>query len=165
MAVASVFFLWLGFRKWIDYQVFPIALLVENRGVRDAVKRSRELSLRSRRDVRAVATVSILPLAVSSLLLSMTFKLFDLAGDSTAAKVVELVVSTTILLFTHPYIAVLTGLLYLKLRQTEGESIEEVLDQQFVDEELPRSRWQQRLSGSPTRRFSHPSRAEANPTH
>jgi serine/threonine protein kinase len=164
LAVASVLLVRLGFRKWIDFQVFPIVLLVENRGVRDAVKRSRELSLRSRRDVRAVATVSIVPLAVSSTLLSMTFKLFELAGDSTAAKIVELVVSTTILLFTHPYIAVLTGLLYLKLRQTEGESIEEVLDQQFVDEELPRSQWQQRLSGSPTRRVSHHSRADTDAT-
>jgi serine/threonine protein kinase len=163
-AVAAIMLLRVAFRKWIDYQLFPIVLLVENLRVGDAVRRSRDLSHRSRRDARAAAIVSIIPLAISSVLLSMTFKVFGLVGGSTAGKIADLVISSTLMLITHPFVSVLTGLLYLKVRQAEGESIEEVLNQQFVDEELPRSGWQKRLTSKSLIRSTPSSRAEAEAT-
>jgi hypothetical protein len=138
--------LWLALRKWIDYQLFPIVLLVEDRPVREGLRRSRDLSRRSRREVAAVAVASLVPLAIASVFTAMLYRLFGLTPDLLVAKLVDYVGSAPILLFADPFISVLAGLLYLKLRQTEGESIEDTLACQFVDEEPPRSRWQQRLS-------------------
>ncbi len=145
-AVAAVVLLWLALRNWISYQLFPIVLLVESRRVREGLTRSRRLSLRARREVVAVAFASLAPMVAASLLSATLYHLLSLTANTAGAKVVDLLGSAPIMILTDPFVSVLAGLLYLKLRQTDGESIEDVLDCQFVDEEQPRSRWQQRLS-------------------
>jgi hypothetical protein len=36
-------------------------------------------------------------------------------------------------------------MLYLKLRQSGGESIDEMLNEQYVQQEIPKTRWQTRM--------------------
>jgi hypothetical protein len=46
--------------------------------------------------------------------------------------------------FFIPLIAIMTALLYLKVRQLGGERLKDVLDQ-FEQEEVPQTRWQKRM--------------------
>jgi serine/threonine protein kinase len=133
-------------KKWIDYQLFPIVLVVEDLGVRAGLARARDLAGRSRREVRAVALAALVPLTAAAAAVAMFHSLLGVEPMSIAGRLLDLTVSAPIMILADPFISVLAALLYLKLRESAGEPIEDVLECQFVDEEAPRSRWQQRLS-------------------
>ena len=73
----------------------------------------------------------------------------DILGDPTARRLGRVSLNPVVhidpigtLLF--PLIAIMTALLYLKVRQLGGERLKDVLDQ-FEQEEVPQTRWQKRM--------------------
>ncbi|HQR37257.1 MAG TPA: hypothetical protein PLF26_02560, partial [Blastocatellia bacterium] len=137
---------WYALRQLVRYQLFPVVLLVEDLGVRAGLRRSRELAHRSMRDVASVTVVTFLPLLFSSVVTSTLYALTGLTAGSVPARLVDLFASAPIVILADPFVSVMTGLLYLKLRRAEGERVEDILNRQFADQEAPQRRWQVILS-------------------
>jgi len=120
------------------------AVLAEERPIRDAIRRSRELRRRAPADTIAVGLfVLILPM-----LPALVIPLFGLGS---AGPVLTVVVAACVILFrivTITINAVLVAMLYFKARLTAGEPIEDVLRCQYVTEPPPKTLWQQRLDVS-----------------
>ncbi len=65
-------------------------------------------------------------------------------GAPTAVARIMTLVAIPINLFFHMLSSILTSLLYLTTRQAGGETLKEALSQ-FEEEEMPRTKWQQRM--------------------
>ena len=118
---------------------------MENLKGRAAIKRSKSLVKRSRRTVIAILIIQYaIPIIASSIMLSA----FGLATEAMRSKdygrVAAQVIGTVLNVFFIPLIAIMTALLYLKVRQLGGERLKDVLDQ-FEQEEVPQTRWQKRM--------------------
>jgi hypothetical protein len=129
-------------RNFTTYSLFPIALLLEGQSVRQALRRSRELVARGRGFVIPVACIEIFEFvaetAVASLVMGAT-------GFPLLNAFVVLVIDTGLELVTGPVEAIAYAVVYLKLRQMGGESMDELLGEQIVEQEIPRTRWMQRM--------------------
>ena len=130
------------FRNFTTFSLFPIALLLEGKGVRDGLARSRELVSRGRHNVIPVAAVEIggfvLEMLVGVLVMRAT-SMWLVNALSTLA------IDTGIELLLSPIEAVAYAVVYLKLRQMGGESVEEILGDQLAEQEIPKTRWMQRM--------------------
>ena len=51
-----------------------------------------------------------------------------------------------------PLFAIVHAVLYIQARQAGGETLDEIVDQPFVEQDLPRTRWQLRMQSSEIRR-------------
>ncbi len=137
-----------GVILFVNYALYAPVLMMENLKGRAAMRRSKELTRRSRLTVLGTIVVQwSLPLLTSitvGVILGLTTKLSGIpyAKEITASGG-QLVSVTFNILFT-PLIAALNALLYFKMRNLGGETLTEVLNQ-LDEEETPRSQWQQRI--------------------
>ncbi|MDT4898971.1 MAG: serine/threonine protein kinase, bacterial [Acidobacteriota bacterium] len=132
-----------GIVMMIRYTLYAPIVLLEGLEKKAALKRARELVSRSRRTVvKVVCLQLIIPMIVTSAAVR-------LAGFSTrdehnfAPKIYSHLLGLLNILIV-PLISIMVALLYMKLRQVSGEQLRNTLEQIEVDE-VPRSKWQQRM--------------------
>jgi serine/threonine protein kinase len=124
----------------------PVVIMENLRG-RAAVQRSKQLVKRARLTV--IAILLLQHLLIPRLVSTLVFGLFGVKGQFSPHS--EAIVqrfaeafSTLINVLVIPLVAMLTALLYLKVRQLGGERLKEMLDQ-FEQEEIPQTKWQKRM--------------------
>jgi hypothetical protein len=130
---------------------------MEDRSVRAALRRARDLARRERMTVLIIAVLQFaLPILVwiASFDANVTFALDDHwqpkefgFGFATSGRVV---VYQLINVVITPLTGTMTALLYLKTRHAGGESLRDAAER-LAGVDVPRSRWQQRMRASHTR--------------
>jgi hypothetical protein len=133
----------------VNYSLVTSVLMMEEKRGRAAMRRAKELSKRNRRTVIKVVFLQlfapILLSVVVALLISAIVKALEVTGSkATAFNSIYQMTFLPISIFIGSFGALLTALLYLKMRQAGGETAREVLGQ-FEQEELPRRHWQLRM--------------------
>jgi serine/threonine protein kinase len=133
----------------INYSLVTSVLMMEDKRGREAMRRAKELSKRSRRTVTTVVLLQmfapIMTSIVIALLLGAIIKALDIHGSkANAFSSLYQITFLPITIFIGSFGALLTALLYLKMRQAGGETPREVLGQ-LDDDELPRRNWQLRM--------------------
>jgi len=132
-----------GIVMTIRYMFWSPVVLMEGLQGKAALKRSRELGSRSWRTIIFVCVVQfLLPSIVNLILVRLT-------GATGSAKLTKGVKITTQLsslstIFVLPLLSIVPALLYLKMRQFGGETLNDIMAQ-FEDAEGARSNWQQRM--------------------
>lgn len=136
---------------FINSSLTSPVVIMENLTGREAVKRSKSLVKRARFTVIAIMLLQwLIPALISSLVLSaLGVNLKSQQGAGTQSHVgfslrVGEWISTLINVVFIPLVAMLTALLYLKVRQLGGERLKDMLDQ-FEQEEVPQTKWQKRM--------------------
>lgn len=132
------------------YALYAPVVLVEGMERRAALKRSRELVKRSRRTVIFVMIVQLSIPTVIGWIIGWSVAGAAQGQAHISPRVIEKL-TPLINLFLTPLFSIMTALLYLKARQLGGESWKQSIDQ-FEGEEVPRSRWQQRMRSRLTMR-------------
>jgi hypothetical protein len=130
------------FSNLVSYSLFPIALLVEGKGVRDALRRSKEIVARGR---SAVTTVTALGLLEFIIPITFSYVFVALVPEWMANKIAVVSVATVCELVISPIESVAYAMLYLKLRQAGGESLDEMIKEQLVQQDISKARWMQRM--------------------
>jgi serine/threonine protein kinase len=132
-----------GFIMMVKYAFYAPVVLLEGLEKKAALRRSNELSRRSRWMVIALYLINmLLPIAVGALLGSLSVKAGRTGAHITTKASPRLFSLVNIVIV--PLISITSALLYLKLRQMGGETMRETLEQ-FDDTDAPRARWQQRM--------------------
>lgn len=114
-----------GLIAYMNYLFYIPVFIMEGKRGAEAMKRSKELVRRIRRVV--------IPLFIISLFLSSSY-------DSISGVVVT--IPSVIL---SPLISIVFTLAYIRARQTEGETISEILARMAQEDEIPTSKWQQKI--------------------
>jgi hypothetical protein len=118
-------------------------VLLEGLQKKAAMRRSNELSRRSRWMVIALYMINfLLPITLGALVGGLSVKAGHAGAHITTKATPRLIPFLNIIIV--PLISITSALLYLKLRQMGGETMRETLEQ-FDATDAPRSRWQQRM--------------------
>jgi serine/threonine protein kinase len=130
---------------FINSSLAAPVVIIENLKGRAAVRRSKALVKHARLTVIAIL---ILQWAGPALMSSLVLSAFGIqprpkAGVGFSLRFSEWIGTSLNVIFI-PLVAMLTALLYLKVRQLSGERLKDMLDQ-FEQEEVPRSNWQKRM--------------------
>lgn len=142
----------------VRYSLYAPVVLMEGLKNRAAMRRSNELTSRARRTVWAVVIIHVsLPFIISALVGSLV-ALGKKAELGVNAEMFSLVNVFFSLIFT-PLLSITTALLYLKMRQAGGESLEGT-STQLAAGDAPHSQWQQRMRERLTINSGHPSRLD-----
>jgi len=149
--IGTLLFVIPGIWVALSYILYAPVIVMEGLGVRATLKRARQLMKRS---WTTVLIIAILQFALPALVLaaavdtSFTLKLddhlrpteigfyFTMSGNSALFQLLNILVT--------PLTAIRTALLYLKARQSGGESLQDAVEQ-FDALEISRSRWQSRM--------------------
>jgi serine/threonine protein kinase len=132
-----------GLVMMVRYTLYAPVVLLEGLEKKAALKRARELVRRSRRTVIIVVFLQlIIPIIVSSLAVRFV-GLGARDANHFATKIYGHLLAFLNILIV-PLISIMMALLYIKLRQIGGEQLKDTLEQLETDE-MPRSRWQQRM--------------------
>lgn len=139
----------LTFRNVVDTSMLPIALLVEGMHVREALRRSRKLVARSR---HLIVPVAVAELLLYASILTFSVVAFGVIFDRVLARIMSDLFATVMEALVSPLIGVAYAVLYLKLRQAGGETIDDLLHDENVRRELPKTKWMEQMqrSGRPT---------------
>jgi hypothetical protein len=132
-----------GFLMMMRYALYAPVVLVEGLEKRAAIKRSKELVKRSRRTVIFVLLMHLSIPVIIGWIVGWSMAGAAQGQAHISPKVIEHL-TPLVNIFLTPLFSIMTALLYLKARQLGGESLKQSLDQ-FENEEVPRSRWQQRM--------------------
>jgi hypothetical protein len=134
-----------GVIYFINSSLAAPVVIIENLKGRAAVRRSKALVKHARVTVIAIIILQwLIPALMSSLVLSaLGIKPHSQNGVGVSLKFGEWI-STLLNVIFIPLVAMLTALLYLKVRQLGGERLKDMLDQ-FEQEETPQSNWQKRM--------------------
>jgi serine/threonine protein kinase len=144
MLVVGAFFMMLRYALWA-----PV-VLVEGLEKRAAINRTKELVRRSRRTVIFVLLIQLLIPALIGWIVGWSAAGAAKGQAHLSPRVLEKI-TPIVNLFITPLFSIMTALLYLKARQLGGESLKQSIDQ-LENEEMPRSRWQQRMRSRLTMR-------------
>jgi len=130
---------------FINASLAAPVVIIENLKGRAAVRRSKALVKHARLTVIAILVLQwAIPAIMSSLVLrALRMNPKVEAGVGVSLRFGEWIGTLLNVIFI-PLIAMLTALLYLKVRQLSGERLKDMLDQ-FEQEEVPRSNWQKRM--------------------
>jgi serine/threonine protein kinase len=130
-----------GFVMMVRYSLWAPVVLMEGLEKKEARKRARALASRSWRTIILAMLFQLLVPAIVGALLGA------LIGANSDGKRVHVKVFTPLTslvnIFVLPLMAIVPALLYLKMRQFGGETLNDVMAQ--VEEEGVRSKWQQRM--------------------
>jgi hypothetical protein len=150
--VSGLFFLLLlmcflpGIMFMIVYALTMPVVMMENLSGRKAMRRAKELSRRSRLTVAFIVLtqfgIPVLYSFIVSLLISTVGHLLKI--DPLILQRGQEIMRLPVDILLTPLIAIMTALLYLKMRQAGGENLDEVL-RQFEEENLPQTKWQKRM--------------------
>ena len=129
----------------IRYLLWAPVTLMEGLEKKAALKRARKLASRSWLTIILVCLIQFLvPMILNSLIAGILF------GNTTAAQhrsvrvKVSSQLSSLINIFVIPLMSIVPALLYLKMRQFGGETINDVMSQ-IEDMDGARNKWQQRM--------------------
>ncbi|HEX8846435.1 MAG TPA: serine/threonine-protein kinase [Pyrinomonadaceae bacterium] len=132
-----------GIVMMVRYTLYAPIVLVEGLEKKAALKRARELVRRSRLTVVKVVFLQVvIPMVVTGIaagLAGLNFK-----DKSNSAPRVYGHLFTLLNILIVPLVSIMVALLYMKLRQVSGEQLRNALEQ-VETQEVPRSRWQQRM--------------------
>jgi hypothetical protein len=141
-----------GFVMMVRYTLFAPIVLLEGLEKKAALKRARELVSRSRWTVVKVVLLQlIIPMIISGLVANLAN--FSPKDKTSLAPKIFGHLLTLLNILVVPLVSIMVALLYMKLRQVSGEVLINTLDQLETDE-VPRSRWQQRMRRSLSLRTS-----------
>ncbi|HKS39546.1 MAG TPA: protein kinase, partial [Blastocatellia bacterium] len=130
---------------FINASLTAPVVIIENLKGRAAVRRSKALVKHARLTVIAIL---VLQWAIPALMSSIVIRALGMnpkteTGVGFSLRFGEWIGTLLNVIFI-PLVAMLTALLYLKVRQLSGERLKDMLDQ-FEQEEVPRSNWQKRM--------------------
>lgn len=149
--LGSVLLLIPGLIAAVVYALYAPVVIMEERGVRDTLKRSRSLSRRALGTALVITLVQFaLPVLVWRAALTTNFMLqfhddyslkqigfnFSMSGWSGLYHFLNV--------FVTPLTAIMASLLYLKTRKAGGESLQDASNQ-FEALDIPRSKWQAQM--------------------
>jgi hypothetical protein len=139
------------------HALYAPAIVMEDRPVRAALRRARDLARRAPTTVLIITALQFtLPILVwiASVDLNVTFALDEHwnpgefgFGFSTSGAVVPYQLLNVVV---TPLTGTMTALLYLKTRHAGGESLRDAAER-LAGVDIPRSRWQQRMRAGHTR--------------
>ncbi len=139
-----------GFLMMLRYALYAPVVIVEGLEKRAAIKRARELVKRRRRTVIFVLLIQLTIPVVIGWIVGWSMAGAAKGQAHLSPRVIEKM-TPFINLFLTPLFSIMTALLYLKVRHLGGESLKQSIDH-FEEEEVPRSRWQQRMRSRLTMR-------------
>ena len=133
----------------VNYSLVTPVLMMEDKRGRAALRRAKELSKRSRRTILTVVLIQLFAPILTSIAVALLIRAILVALEIKGSKVnafstIYQITFLPITIFIGSFGALLTALLYLKMRQAGGETPREVLGQ-FEEDELPRHNWQLRM--------------------
>ena len=152
LLVSCLFFLLLlmcvapGIMFMIVYALTMPVVMMENLSGRKAMRRAKELSKRSRLTVAFIVLTQFGIPALYSLMVSLVVSTVGHLAkiDPVILQRGQEIMRLPVDILLTPLIAIMTALLYLKMRQAGGENLDEVL-RQFEEENLPQTKWQKRM--------------------
>jgi serine/threonine protein kinase len=132
-----------GIVMMIRYTLYAPVVLVEGLEKKAAMKRARELVGRSKLTaVKVVFLQLIIPMIVTGL--AASFAGFNTKDKTHVAPKVYSHLLSLLNILIVPLVSIMVALLYMKLRQVSGEQLRDTLEQ-IESDEMPRSKWQQRM--------------------
>lgn len=132
-----------GIVMMVRYTLYAPVVLLEGLEKKAAMKRARELVSRSKLTVVKVVFLQlVIPMIITSLVAS--FASFSTKDKSRVAPKVYGHLLSLLNIFIVPLVSIMVALLYMKLRQVSGEQLIDTLEQ-IEQDEVPRSKWQQRM--------------------
>jgi len=132
-----------GFVMTIRYLLWAPVVLMEGLEGKAALKRARELASRSWRTIIFVALVQFIVPTIVNLIMVRLIGVSRAVNVTPRIKVTAQFTSLTTI-FVLPLMSIVPALLYLKMRQLGGETLNEVMAQ-IEEVEGARSNWQQRM--------------------
>ncbi|HEV7858269.1 MAG TPA: protein kinase [Pyrinomonadaceae bacterium] len=138
-----------GLIVMVNYSLLTSVLMMEDKRGRAAMRRAKELSKRSRRTVLTVVFIQLFAPILTSIAVALLIRAILIALEIKGSKVnafstLYQITFLPITIFIGSFGALLTALLYIKMRQAGGETPREALGQ-FEEDELPRHNWQLRM--------------------
>ncbi len=132
-----------GFVMTIRYLLWAPVVLMEGLEGKAALKRARELASRS---WRTIIFVSLVQFIVPTIVNLIMVRLIGVSREVNVTPHVKVTAQFTQLttIFVLPLMSIVPALLYLKMRQLGGETLNEVMAQ-IEEVEGARSNWQQRM--------------------
>ena len=133
----------------INYSLVAPVLMMEDISGRAALRRAKSLAKRSRRTVTLILFLQfVVPIIVSAVLVfvvSSVIKAFDPAGmKASLIGISYQILFLPISILFAGFSAILTALLYLKMKQAGGEALKDAVER-IDEDELPRTKWQMRI--------------------
>ena len=123
-------------------------VMMENLKGRAAIRRSKALVKRARGTVIAIILIEyVMPSLATFFIMSAiggTKNVIRFGAGVDFGSKIGAIVGTLVNVFFIPLVSTLTALLYLKVRQVGGETLEEALSE-FEEEDTPHTKWQQRM--------------------
>lgn len=132
-----------GIVMMIRYMLYAPVVILEGLEKKAAMKRARELVSRSK---LAVVKVVLLQMLIPMIISGIAATLASVGVQRTSAFATKMYSHFLSLLnvFLVPLTSIMVALLFIKLRHLGGEPLKDALDQ-LETNEMPRSRWQQRM--------------------
>jgi serine/threonine protein kinase len=141
--IGFIFLIIPGIVMMVRYTLYAPIVLLEGLEKKAAMKRARELVSRARLTVVKVIFLQlIIPMIVTGLIAG--FAGFNNKEKSHLAPKIYSHLLGLLNIFVVPLVSIMVALLYMKLRQVSGEQLVDTLERLEMDE-VPRSRWQQRM--------------------
>jgi serine/threonine protein kinase len=132
-----------GIVMMVRYTLYAPIVLLEGLQKKAAMKRARELVGRSKLTVVKVVCLQLLiPMIVTGLAAGY-FGVASRNENNYFGKIYAHLLGL-LNIFIVPLVSIMVALLYMKLRQVSGEQLRNTLEQ-FETDEVPRSKWQQRM--------------------
>jgi len=132
-----------GIVMTIRYMLWSPVVLMEGIEGKAALKRARELASRSWRTIIFVSVVQFLVPTIVNLIMARLLG-FSRGVNLTPRIKITGQASSLMTIFVLPLMSIVPALLYLKMRQFGGETLNEVMAQ-IEEVESARSHWQQRM--------------------
>ena len=132
-----------GIVMMVRYMLYAPVVIMEGLEKKAALKRARELVSRSKRDV---VKVVLLQLLIPMIFSGIAATLASVGVTDTSAFATKMYTHFLSLLnvFIVPLTSIMVALLFIKLRHLGGEPLKDAAGQLEMNE-MPRSRWQQRM--------------------
>jgi hypothetical protein len=133
----------------VNYSLVTPVLMMEDISGRAALRRAKSLAKRSRRTVTLILFLQfVVPIIVSAVLVfvvSSVIKAFNPAGmKASLIGISYQILFLPISILFAGFSAILTALLYLKMKQAGGETLKDAVER-IDEDELPRTKWQMRI--------------------
>ena len=132
-----------GLVMWVRYSLYAPVVLIEGLTGKAAMKRARELASRSWKTIIIVSILQFMIPMVVSLLVGRIRVGINVEKDTLAHRIYQQVLGL-VNIFVVPLISIVPALLYIKMRQLGGESLNAALAQIEEGGEKQRA-WQQRM--------------------
>jgi serine/threonine protein kinase len=143
IVIGWILFIIPGIVMTIRYLLWAPVVLMEGLAGKAALKRARELASRSWFTIIVVCLIQFMVPTIVNLIMARLIGVTHTGQHSRGIKITAQT-SSLMTIFVLPLMSIVPALLYLKMRQLGGETLNEVMAQ--IDEvEGARSNWQQRM--------------------